>query len=62
MMGEGYYLQCGACDGEVFVSEAQWNDATVHVVPHVGCAYVTWVNNKPVAGGVDLDHARRHAD
>ena len=53
-IGAGYYLQCGACDAEVFVTEAQWDDTTVHVVAHEGCSYPD--------GGVDLDHARRHAD
>lgn len=49
-----YYMSCGACDADVLVTEAQWDDTTVHVVGHEGCLMPF--------GGVDLDHARRHAD
>ena len=50
----GYYLQCGACDADVHVTEAEWEDTSVHVVAHPWCLYDD--------GGVDLDHARRHSD
>jgi hypothetical protein len=47
----GYYLQCGVCSADVFVTEELWNDRAVELVPHEGCT-----------GGADLAHARRHAD
>lgn len=52
-MPAGYYMQCGGCDAEMFVTEAQWSDTGLRVIEHVGCAH---------QGGVDLDHARRHSD
>lgn len=50
---EDFVLHCGGCDSDVTVTHDQFHDTALHVVPHVGCEY---------AGGVDLDHARRHGD
>ncbi|QBZ73417.1 hypothetical protein SEA_HEATHER_47 [Streptomyces phage Heather] len=43
-------MQCGGCSGEVTVTQAQWRKESVIPCPH--CP----------DGGVDLIHARRHAD
>jgi hypothetical protein len=50
---DDYVLQCGGCDAGVSVTREQFADASIHTIPHAGCAF---------AGGVDLDHARRHGD
>ncbi|MFD3407017.1 hypothetical protein ACFWUU_40415 [Kribbella sp. NPDC058693] len=56
----GFYLQCGLCDGDVFVPEDQWDDPSVHLVPHEDCPNGWDLEHD--GSGADLDHARRHAD
>jgi hypothetical protein len=48
---DGLVLSCGGCGAEVYVTEERWADLAVKVLPCWSCS-----------AGVDLVHARRHAD